>query len=384
MAEYETSFTDHGVHDLLGQLETALRKRTKKKLEGSARDNLDRLTQATNFIESRLSAASPVLNTPSKLSQIEKSIQASLNEVNQFHNDENAAHLANAANQIDAGLNASSTLISLEQPTPSIKASDAVGFKKLAEDVIAGLENKASSVDETLAAVNAHIEKLEIRSEQQKVALDSLQSTSEAKLEELESQFQSNQTERSTKFQSKLDELDEAATEYLNKLEEKKAEDEQIVNLVGNVGLTGNFKGAAFREKRSADWLRIVALLCFLGMVCVVITTLFFSLKGGFDPWVALFRLGAGFTLIVPAAYAARESSRHRVIENKNRKAELELASIDAYLESLPAEKRVEIKASLTDKFFGHEEPVETHAQDFKVDSLIGLLKEAITALSKR
>ena len=119
-------------------------------------------------------------------------------------------------------------------------------------------------------------------------------------------------------------------------------------------------------------------------MVVVVLATLFVSVENGVDPWLALFRLGAALSLVVPAAYAARESSRHRTLENKNRRAELELASIDAYLESLPDEKRSEIKAELTDKFFGQISEEEKTESGVTTDSLASLLKEAINALGRK
>ena len=78
------------------------------------------------------------------------------------------------------------------------------------------------------------------------------------------------------------------------------------------------------------------------------------------------------------------ESSRHRTLENKNRRAELELASIDAYLESLPDEKRSEIKAALTDKFFGQITEEERAESGVTTDSLTSLLKEAINALGRK
>jgi len=170
----------------------------------------------------------------------------------------------------------------------------------------------------------------------------------------------------------------------LEAIEEKRSEAEKIVNLIGNIGLTGNFRGAATEEKKTADLMRWIALGCFGAMALVVLSTLFFSVSNGFDPWVAIFRVTAALTLIVPATYAARESSKHRALEARNRRAELELASIDAYLESLPDERKAEIKASLTGRFFGQIEDRSESDRDIKPDSIISLLKDAINQLGKK
>ena len=395
MSVREEQFENHGVHTVISQLDAAIKKKGAKDLSDDAVDNLDRIRQSTAFIRNRIEVASPILTPSNRLDQIQKSVQGCLNEINQFQSNGNEGHLANASNQIDAALNNAVVVISLEQPEPSIKAKDAVSFKSLAEEIITSLRDKANAVDDRAGEVESNLSDLESRQEEQKNNLDSLQSTLDSKLQELESRFASEQTERSTQFESQADEIQKSADENLSsisqsadatlsRLSEKQNEAKRIVGLIGNIGLTGNFKGAASREKKSADRLRIVALGCFLGMVAVVLATLFLSVKNGFDPWLALFRLGAALSLIVPGAYAARESSRHRTLENRNRRAELELASIDAYLEALPEDKRSEIKADLTGKFFGQTSEDEKPESDVTAGSLANLLKEAINALGKR
>jgi len=391
----EEQFENHSVHTALSQLDSALQEKSAKELSDGAIDNLDRTRQATAFIRSRMDVASPLLTPSNRLDQIQKSLQGCLNEINQFNSNGNEGHLSNASNQIDAGLNNAAALISLEQPEPSVKAKDAVSFKTLAEEVIASLRDKAQSVEDRAVQIESSLHNLEKRSEDQNTQINSIQSTLDSKLQELENQFAAAQTERTSEFETqaeqikkeaddRLSSISQTADETLSEISDKKTEAERIVNLIGNIGLTGNFKGAVAREKQSADRMRLIALSCFIAMVGVVLGTLFLSVSNGFDPWLALFRLGAALSLIVPAAYAARESSRHRTLENKNRRAELELASIDAYLESLPDEKRTEIKANLTDKFFGQSPEDEKPETNVSAESLAGLLKDAINALSKR
>ena len=69
---------------------------------------------------------------------------------------------------------------------------------------------------------------------------------------------------------------------------------------------------------------------------------------------VALFRLLVGVPFIGLAVYCARESSRHRTNEERNRRIELELTALEPYLYQLPQDKAREIREALTDKYFGN------------------------------
>ena len=218
MAAREDQFENHGVHTVLSQLDAALQKKVAKDLNDDAVDNLDRIRQATAFIRSRLEVASPVLTPTNRLDQIQKSVQACLNEINQFQNNGNQGHLANASNQIDAGLNNASAVISLEQPDPTVKAEDAASFKSLAQEIIGALREKADAVSERVSDVENNVQELDTRYEEQRAKLNSLQSSLDSKLQELESQFGSEQTERETQFNSFMEKNQQAADEKLSSI----------------------------------------------------------------------------------------------------------------------------------------------------------------------
>ena len=52
-------------------------------------------------------------------------------------------------------------------------------------------------------------------------------------------------------------------------------------------------------------------------MVAVIGFTIFISATNGFDWKLALFRIGAALALVIPATYAAKESAKHRLLENQ-------------------------------------------------------------------
>ena len=78
-----------------------------------------------------------------------------------------------------------------------------------------------------------------------------------------------------------------------------------------------------------------------------------------YDWHKAIIRIIASAILIYPATYASRESSKHRKIENLNRKLELELSSISPFIEILDEAKKQEIKVKLVEKYFGNSTNIE-------------------------
>lgn len=395
MDSFEQQFSGHSVHNVLSQLKAVLDEPSKHDLDEDAIKYVDRLRQARAFISGRLDIASPVLATAAQLDRIQKPIQACLNELNQFEGNGNTGHLANASNQLDGALTSATTLVSLEQPNPQVKAADAVGFKELAENVIESLRDDVTKVASESESVSNALQQITGSIEEQKQHLASLDTQISSKLGELQSSFASAQNARQSTFDSlieeftkgnseKLEELHASTDEKIEYIEKKRKDAERIVHLIGNIGITGNFRGAATREGRLANIFRIIALLCFLCMVGVILYMGFISLHEQFDIWLAVFRFAIGFAFLVPGVYAARESSKHRRLENRNRKAELELASIDNYLDSLPKEKRDEIKSELSVKYFGGDgEDVEIDGEA-TTKSLIDLLSAAIKALGTK
>ncbi|MGE4545309.1 MAG: hypothetical protein AB7D06_14465 [Pedobacter sp.] len=193
----------------------------------------------------------------------------------------------------------------------------------------------------------------------------------------------SNQLQEETKKQIESFKTD--AESILNELQQKKEEASNLVQIIGNIGVTGNFQRIANQEKETADWLRKVALFLMTGMVLVIGLTIFISAQNGFDWKLSLFRLGAALVLAVPATYAASESSKHRNSEYRNRQAELELASIDPYLEKMPDITKHELKAKLTERFFGNNHAADIATKE-KVtsSSLFDLIKLTIENLTKK
>ena len=191
--------------------------------------------------------------------------------------------------------------------------------------------------------------------------------------------FQDAQKVHGEKF---FDELHRKSDQHLNRLKTREEEVDRIFGAIGSASFAGHFKNTADTERSTADWLRIVALCLMAAMIIVAGVAFYFSIMHDVSWHTFAFRLGTAIVIAIPAIYAAQESSKHRDRENGLRKTHLELASIDAYLVLLPEAQRNEIKAKLTEKFFGREEPKEKEEAVSK-HALFDLLSSVVKNLTK-
>ncbi len=144
------------------------------------------------------------------------------------------------------------------------------------------------------------------------------------------------------------------------KLEDAK----RIVGLIGNTGMTGHYQKVANNNKRAAEILRVLALLFFVGLVAGVSWVVSGIGADNFSWEVAVFRVLVVATFLAPALYCARESNKHREEEHHNRRIELELASIEPYLDKLPEEKAQQIIEQLASQYFGNHSNIEIDSDD--------------------
>lgn len=70
------------------------------------------------------------------------------------------------------------------------------------------------------------------------------------------------------------------------------------------------------------------------------------------------------YTLATGAAYAARQASKQEKVERYARKIEMELVTIDPFIESLTEEQKAELKVELTRKLFGNPDAMEMISKD--------------------
>lgn len=180
-----------------------------------------------------------------------------------------------------------------------------------------------------------------------------------------------------------MDNFNELSEEYTNKFEELlkniDAKDKKISKLIGIVGdkaRIGEYKKNADMSRKERITWQIITIVLFLIafglMLYVTLTSKDYNKFTVFKYIVSAILMGA-------ATYTAKQASNSRKDEVYYRKQELELASIDVYLDNMNPENREEIKKTLSTKMFGQAQNTYTNKYDdkkgFSVDDLVKIIE---------
>lgn len=202
-----------------------------------------------------------------------------------------------------------------------------------------------------------------------------------ATVAKLEQNFAQKETDRAAAFEVTLADFrgdfksleDQSKTDsaaLIAQLEARRIEAARIVQVVGNIGVTGNYQQIANAESKQANFWRWVTVVIFGAGIAVAAATFIKFWGQSFSAesaWSVLIRLLYAIAITAPAWYTARESARHRTNADRARQTELELASIGPFIELMPEDKKVEIRAQLTPFYFG--KGVEAHTVDHPLDA---------------
>jgi hypothetical protein len=382
--------TAYNEHPLRSTIEQVLRLRTEPSMvEAAIGDNeqytfaRDKIFAMAEVVDSLLDSTPAVLSSVHALNQLNSHVQTALNELNAFIANKNPAHITNACVQFDQNV-----LPLLWGFAPQIQGSVSTCLPELFERMsqsasetirqLAGERDKLTErVHETMAATDALNVRLETMSEG--AARDRAEAS--AAVAKLEQAFAEKETARAAVFDTTLAKIKSdysivedgtkgSSAALITELEEQRSKAAQIVQVVGNIGVTGNYQIIANAEAKQANFWRWVTVLFFACGVSLAVSTF---VRFWAEPvtaesiWSIAIRLLYAIAITAPAWYTARESARHRTNADRARQTELELASLGPFIELLPPEKKVEIREQMTKLYFGRE--VEAHSSKPPLDA---------------
>ncbi|NPD75564.1 hypothetical protein, partial [Oceanispirochaeta sp. M1] len=181
-------------------------------------------------------------------------------------------------------------------------------------------------------------------------------------------------------------EIIEKSDKILLLLNNKNEEAIRLVGLVADSAITGNYQRIANENKISANRLRNTALALMAILSVLLVYAVWDISSTNFDWKRSLIRIIAAAALSYPATYAARESSKHRKIEIRNRRIELELASINPFIEFLEDANKKSIKEELVGKYFGNDTndlSVDDKNDEVSLNLIERLVKTILPILNK-
>lgn len=357
-----------------------------------ARDKTFSVAQALHDLLQQTPAE---LTSTQALSQLQGHLQAPLNELTAFVGDKNIGHLSNAASQIDQNVLstlwafAPQTLRTADITLPALLEAQASASREAIRELQSQRDELATRLQELLSEAQSLKTKLE------EVTTGAAKERAEAAatVAKLDQSFAERETERQSKFENALGEFRKtfsdqstatttAGDKLIKALEDQRDIAARIVQVVGNIGVTGNYQRIANDESRQADLWRWITIGIFAGGIGVAAAT-FYKFWG--QPLTTetalsvLIRLIYAIVITAPAWYTARESARHRTTADRARQTELELASIGPFIELMPEEKKNEIRERLTPLYFGRT--VDPHVVSHPLDPTV--IKETAVEVAK-
>lgn len=355
----------------------------------------DKVFAIARLVAALLDQTPATLASTAALSNLQANLQAPVNELNAYVSNRNVGHITNAAAQCEQ--NILPLLWGLPQQIAGLTEPSLSALVKMQADgalhTMQLLVKQRDALATSLTDAQAIAASLSVR-------LDTLQETTArdraeaaAAVANLQKIFSEKEIERATAFETailayKQDydslrvDLSSKAGLALSDLEEQRSKAARIVQVVGNIGVTGNYQQIANSEALQANFWRWVTIAIFAAGISVAAATFIKFWNQPFsaeNTWSVVIRLLYAIAITAPAWYTARESARHRTNSDRARQTELELASIGPFIELMPEEKKVEIRESLTKNYFGR--PVEVHNVQPPMD--IGNIKDLVVELVK-
>ena len=233
-----------------------------------------------------------------------------------------------------------------------------------------GLNKKTDELDNKQTTINKNADEL---ISQSKTRIESLIKEEKEKLEK-------NYESEKNGLNSKFDEIAKENVEKFDKLyEDVKAKDKQISNLldiVGDKARIGEYnKNANASRLERFVWQGVTILLFIVALLIMMYVT--FCIEN-YDKFTIVKYLISAI-IMGAATYTGRQASNSRKDEVYYRKQELELASIDVYLDNMSQPNKELIKKEKKKKMFGQAQNTYTTKYEdknsFSIDDLIKIIE---------
>lgn len=361
-----------------------------------ARDKVFAMTHAIQAL---------LLNTPAELAsiyalnQLQTNLQPPFNELISFTSDRNSAHIENAATQFEQSVLPNMWgLFPHAQALPQNALADLISAHADASlETVRQLTEKRDELAAKLQSLTDLVDAQTTRLEALTEGAAKERAEAAATVAKLEQSFAQKETERASTFEDALAQLRDdfqdfegqsksASATLLKQLDDHRIQAATIVQVVGNIGATGNYQKIANSESRNADiWRWITVGIFALGVLVAIITLIRFWGEpfNSETAWSVVIRLLYAIAITAPAWYAAKESARHRTNADRARQTELELASIGPFIELMPEEKKIAIREQLTRSYFGKDVEPHTASQPISIGDVKDLFSE-LTKILKR
>lgn len=373
------SLKDHALAGSLNRLEELLDDPSLQTPEVAADEtaqfNRDKLQHVVKSLKSLINQSPATLVSEVALNQLNANLQQPIAELTSFISNKNVGHLANAVSHVDSNV-FSYTWAFIPKINPLSKAGAGEIIESIQEQsrqTISRLNDQNEQLEHRIAELTEEIGTQEQRLTELQEASATSKAEGAAALANLETVFNKNQTQRNSDFSELLQrvtndlaaakkDFSDSASSTIDALEKHKSDAARIVQVVGDIGVTGNYQTIANKEARQANlWRRVTVGLfaCGLAMAGFTFYKFYHEPVSSSNTLAIAVRLLYALAVASPAFYTARESARHRTNADRARQTELELASLGPFIELMKGDDKDAIRKSLISTYFGRH--VDAH-----------------------
>lgn len=171
-------------------------------------------------------------------------------------------------------------------------------------------------------------------------------------------------TQLDSKIADHIKSYEDKTEQIYEDLLKKQTNIHNLIGIISGEAIHGNYSSSAALEKKWADITRFASFSIMLVIVWLIGHALFYSSDQAFTWTTALLKIGFSITLSIPAAYAARESNKHRKQQYQYQQIAMDLQSITPYISSLPNDLQHKFKLDIANKIFGNnlqQENIESY-----------------------
>jgi hypothetical protein len=317
-----------------------------------------------------------------------------IQELNYYIANRNLDHITNAFNQMEQGFQVSMAYAIPAMGNASADASEGFidSLKVSFDTALSGLKGDANELAGQLNALEVKaqdninsVDRVRADIERSQAELVSITAEFKATYQELESAWEADFAKKIEKWSiennTALQNISERTSELIERISQKEAEARKLVQSVGGKLLTASYSSHAANEYRLSEKFRLITVSLFGIGILIVLSNCLIHVIAQFNeqvfdenPWTIAARLLTAVTVALPAFYTARESARHRTNGDRATQRELELSTLDPFIELMPDDVKTAIRDRLTDRYFGN--PVEPHNVTAPLDT------ETITKLA--
>lgn len=423
MNQWVERFENHSFHASLEALETSLDKCEGLQLEPDELLAVERLKQIVGLLKTKIQLIDPALAVEGTLKNIDSQLSKANSEVSQFVSSRRIQNLKAANNHADGLLVQISNIPTIQDADDVAEVRDAVGSLRMAVgQYMHHLEKEKDEIKAEIDDLSQRAKEIKSQVESQKNRVDNTISQFQEQFSEAQSKRQERsaqaQRERDKKFSDALQDLNIKSTEFLSEKEEEvgkliesfrkdreaneeelKAEADtlieaiekhkskagELVQIINNSGMVGGFQTEANAQRNWAIFWSVVTVLSLVGLIGFAIFAFKATVESGeFDLGLFGARAFVAASFGILAAYSARQAEKHRKAERRNRRLELEIASIGPYLSDLPPEMQHEVRKNIADRVFGNlDESKEQSSDEAMTGSAVDLLKMTLNNLTK-